>query len=720
LSLPAHMALVPPGPPPILINCPADIAATAQNSSGAVVTFSATASGGCGPAAPTVTCNPPSGSTFPVGTTVVTCTATDGCGQSVSCSFKVVVTLARQPGVELFFQNNVLPPPNGVYISPAQFHQLYAQGIIIRDIRHKRFIGDLAPPPPPGTTQTHNFNSAVDFELSMNNGQTWQRLSANAQCTVQMTSSDVINGVQFYDTEMLQLSLTSPNGIMLRESPTLQSVGQTTIRPVAGGYLISSFFDINTEISLDGGATWNPAQNITRVQLRKDPTLLPPAVVPSNQLPPPNGNYVTPAQYHQLYQQGIIIKDVRHSGFTSVLPPPTQPTQTNKHSFNSILDLYLSTDNGQTYHPVRASAKSMVSISLATSPSVSSAPTLYDTEMTQLDVTGLPNGLLIRESPTLPSRGGTAIDRLSDGSYRIGSFFDIFTEISTDGGQSWSPAQSAPGGVQLQTKSPEQAETNPDLPPKGSAYTSPNTWHALYANGVIISNVSHERFTQSFPPPNSGQTDTHQFGSSISGLVSLDDGHTWTRANASALVETRLTSNPSLDQFNPDGSSVRYFDTEITKLADIANSLAPVAVKDPTGHVLCYLRESPTRQSLGRTSIRVSAGAGIVPGGYHVGSFFDVFTEVSLDGNTWLQSDTLPPGMSVRDCSQVPNLTVTLSADGTQATLTWSDNGGNFRVQCTDQLSSPVTTQWRDIAGSSGVTVPVTSGKAQFYRLICP
>lgn len=37
------------------------------------------------------TCNPPSGSSFPVGTTTVTCTATDACGNVGTCSFKVIV-----------------------------------------------------------------------------------------------------------------------------------------------------------------------------------------------------------------------------------------------------------------------------------------------------------------------------------------------------------------------------------------------------------------------------------------------------------------------------------------------------------------------------------------------------------------------------------------------------------------------------------------------------
>lgn len=49
---------------------------------------------------------------------------------------------------------------------------------------------------------------------------------------------------------------------MIRESPTLASTGQTTITDVGGGeFSITSFFDIFTELSVDGGQTWMPAEN---------------------------------------------------------------------------------------------------------------------------------------------------------------------------------------------------------------------------------------------------------------------------------------------------------------------------------------------------------------------------------------------------------------------------------------------------------------------------
>jgi hypothetical protein len=82
---------------PPAISCPANISGVpATSAAGAVVTFAASASDSCGPV--TVACVPPSGSTFPADTTTtVTCTATDGAGNTASCSFTVSVGPFGQP-----------------------------------------------------------------------------------------------------------------------------------------------------------------------------------------------------------------------------------------------------------------------------------------------------------------------------------------------------------------------------------------------------------------------------------------------------------------------------------------------------------------------------------------------------------------------------------------------------------------------------------------------
>jgi uncharacterized repeat protein (TIGR01451 family) len=78
--------------PPVLI-CPADLlvgTSVTPSLCGAVVDFTATVTDNC-PGA-TVTCLPASGSTFPIGVTTVTCTATDASlNPSAACSFEVTV-----------------------------------------------------------------------------------------------------------------------------------------------------------------------------------------------------------------------------------------------------------------------------------------------------------------------------------------------------------------------------------------------------------------------------------------------------------------------------------------------------------------------------------------------------------------------------------------------------------------------------------------------------
>ena len=80
------VTLTPQVQPP-MITCPINMTVTATTSTGGVVTYpTPTATNGA-----TVTCVPPSGSTFPIGTTTVTCTATNSAG-SASCSFTVTLT----------------------------------------------------------------------------------------------------------------------------------------------------------------------------------------------------------------------------------------------------------------------------------------------------------------------------------------------------------------------------------------------------------------------------------------------------------------------------------------------------------------------------------------------------------------------------------------------------------------------------------------------------
>jgi uncharacterized repeat protein (TIGR01451 family) len=85
--------------PPALGACPDNVTVSTDPASGsAIVTFDApTASDNCGSV--TVECSPASGSALGIGTTTVTCTATDSSGNTASCSFEVTVEDNEAPSL---------------------------------------------------------------------------------------------------------------------------------------------------------------------------------------------------------------------------------------------------------------------------------------------------------------------------------------------------------------------------------------------------------------------------------------------------------------------------------------------------------------------------------------------------------------------------------------------------------------------------------------------
>ena len=77
--------------PPVL-SLPGNQSASTSSSGGTAVSFSASANDNIAGSVP-VSCSPSSGSTFPIGTTTVNCSANDGHGNTASGSFTVTVTL---------------------------------------------------------------------------------------------------------------------------------------------------------------------------------------------------------------------------------------------------------------------------------------------------------------------------------------------------------------------------------------------------------------------------------------------------------------------------------------------------------------------------------------------------------------------------------------------------------------------------------------------------
>jgi hypothetical protein len=174
--------------------------------------------------------------------------------------------------LDYFYGTNIVPPAQSTFASVlnAGTNKFSVAGsqIWVRNINHY-VLGPgipLSPVPclscPPIIYSSPA--SQISFELSLDQGQSWNSNSAPASFSI--TATTITNPFPWavYRTEMTQLNISGgslPAGIMIRESPTKQSLGRTTVKAIGGGYRISSFFDVFLEVSADNGTTWNPADS---------------------------------------------------------------------------------------------------------------------------------------------------------------------------------------------------------------------------------------------------------------------------------------------------------------------------------------------------------------------------------------------------------------------------------------------------------------------------
>ncbi len=163
---------------------------------------------------------------------------------------------------------------------------------------------------------------------------------------------------------------------------------------------------------------------------------------------------------------------------------------------------------------------------------------------------------------------------------------------------------------------------NPGLPPQGAiggyaAYMTPAQVHADYSGmglTIILSEVSHSAFANiqleqnATGPGGTGEKET--FDSVLSGLVSIN-GTTNTPFTLTGAVEV-IAYNRTSD------SETGMFITQMLSM-DMTGNVA--------GHSVAITLD-PTMSTLGMTTITTESG----PGAFHINSFFDVFTDISLDG----------------------------------------------------------------------------------------
>ena len=144
---------------------------------------------------------------------------------------------------------------------------------------------------------------------------------------------------------------------------------------------------------------------------------------------------------------GITISNAVMKNFSPGSPLPA----TGSTTVILTCDFSAMYSNGGPVIPINCTANVKMKADFASSQGTTK---VYNTELLQLDLTGssLPPGLLLRENPLLASNGELVVTDLGGGQYRMASFFDVFTEVSTDGGNTWLPSTTSPARMQLNTE----------------------------------------------------------------------------------------------------------------------------------------------------------------------------------------------------------------------------------------------------------------------------
>ncbi len=352
------------------------------------------------------------------------------------------------------FPTNDLPPPMGRFLAlsadvtgdgraditfPADPRN------ILRNLRWVR--PDNSMPPPASGTQEQNFNAAVFGEMSTDGGSTFQRFSTTVQ--VAMSTRVIVGAVINNPHEILQFDLSGgdlPAGVMIRESPTKASTGKTSIQNLGtGGYRIDSFFDIFTELSVDGGATWAAAGAASHLACK--------AASDENTyafdfLPPADALI---AAGEMAFGNGVSIRTAALHTFDSASPPNTGETKDVNSACTMTMELR--TDHGGTYNIIVIQG----TLAMRETTLISGPTRFFNTEMLALNLAGgpAPGGVMLRESPTRQSLGRTSVRNTGgDNTWKVASFFDVFVELSLDGGATWMPCLTGPTAFALPMRIP--------------------------------------------------------------------------------------------------------------------------------------------------------------------------------------------------------------------------------------------------------------------------
>jgi hypothetical protein len=174
--------------------------------------------------------------------------------------------LAADARAGYYSAERLYPPPALLPGLGEEEEIVFANGIGLRNFS-MRNPGTQAMLPGPGNNNMLYSFFDIFTEISTDAGTTWGGIEqawneADGRILAAGMLTPPAGYAEGYDTEMIQIDASIDAGafgtLMIRESPTKASIGETDVKYGSNDYYIDSFFDVFVEISLDGGQNWYP------------------------------------------------------------------------------------------------------------------------------------------------------------------------------------------------------------------------------------------------------------------------------------------------------------------------------------------------------------------------------------------------------------------------------------------------------------------------------
>ncbi|MHC4697218.1 MAG: hypothetical protein ACYTFA_10780 [Planctomycetota bacterium] len=453
-------------------------------------------------------------------------------------------------------------------------HAMFPGGIDFSDPKHKCFQNVERMDDGNGN-EIETFDSTLEGLVDMGGGPV--PVALTGPVTV-VALGKTGNTTGTFSTEIISMSLTGDVGgvpIEIRESPSLASTGQTTITDLGGGlYQVDSFFDVFTELSVDGGPfdpqTDGPGRMVL-VPVNQGVCECVADEVPCDQSDPATCDGVCPNLDEVCTPDPL-------GGPCFCYLPPVPCDQSDPAICDGVCP---NPDEVCTPDPEGGPC--------------SCQPVPCDQSAYPSCAGECPSGTVCTPNTV------TGVCTCEPVACELSEFPACLGVCPPD-----THCEAIPeSGVVL---------PSPDLPPESdpsdceqivSQYEGDGV-HAMFPGGIDFSDPKHKCF-QNVLREAVGDDEMETFDSTLEGLVDIGGGP----------VPVTLTGPVQVVAFDKAGNTTGTFSTEIISMSLTGN----------VGTVLIEIRESPSLASTGETTI-TDLGGGL----HQIDSFFDVFTELSVDG----------------------------------------------------------------------------------------